>query len=278
MTINLVTKEPNAKNLPTLEAVTPEKAREWLVNNTKNRPINQTLVARYVQAMQNDQWELNGETVKFADNGRLLDGQHRLMAVVESGVTIYTFVVRGLPEEVFDTIDCGKVRTIADTLNLDGATNATQLGIVLRLLYVHDQFGSVQELNNSMARLITNRDLMETKERHPDIDKSVSFIVNLRGLAQKLSVASSAYCHYVFSKVQPHHADSFFIQLQKGTNSDKGHAIFELTKRLSNMQRNTVAGRVESIALTIMAWNAWRSKESVRTLSYDRASDFPVPE
>src|ERR1700753_330097 len=108
--------------------ITPEIARAWLETNIHNRPVNETVIARYVEAMKSGQWERNGETIKFANTGALLDGQHRLKAVLQSGVTIETYVVFNLPPQVFDTIDTGRNRSIGDLLALDGEAHGSVMG------------------------------------------------------------------------------------------------------------------------------------------------------
>lgn len=262
-----------------IETITPEIAREYLQYNSKNRPVHTFIVKKYVQAMVNDQWEINGESIKFSSTGRLLDGQHRLMAVMESGITIESYVVRDLQEEVFDTIDTGKTRNVSDILALEGETNTSHLGTALRMLYIHEELGSIAHLNTKMSRLITTRDMMQTFEKHPEITKSVSFILNQRGVSGKISLPIAIFCHYLFARIQPGHAESFFIQLAKGTALERGHPIFELKRRLDNITtKGNYTGRIETVALTIQAWNAWRRKESIRTLSYDRGSDFPEAE
>lgn len=65
-------------------------------------------------------WKMNGEAIKFSNTGRLLDGQHRLLACVESGCSVRTLVIRGLPEDTQETMDAGKSRTMANVLELKG--------------------------------------------------------------------------------------------------------------------------------------------------------------
>lgn len=80
----------------TVEIITPAEAQAYLDNNAKHRPIKEKKVAEYMAEMQNGQWRLNGKTICFDTTGRLLNGQHRLSAVVRSGVPLTTVVVRGL--------------------------------------------------------------------------------------------------------------------------------------------------------------------------------------
>lgn len=80
----------------TVEVISPEEAQAYLNNNAKHRPIKEKKVAEYMSEMRDGKWKLNGKTICFDTTGRLLNGQHRLSAVVRSGVSLTTVVVRGL--------------------------------------------------------------------------------------------------------------------------------------------------------------------------------------
>ena len=80
----------------TIDVITPEQAQAYLDNNAKHRPIKEKKVAEYMAEMEDGTWKLNGKTICFDWNGRLLNGQHRLSAVVRSRVPLTTVVVRGL--------------------------------------------------------------------------------------------------------------------------------------------------------------------------------------
>ena len=79
--------------------VTPELAREWLGFNTHNRNMRARTVLAYAADMASGDWRWTGDSVKFATDGTLLDGQHRLAAIAEAGCTITTLIVRGLKND-----------------------------------------------------------------------------------------------------------------------------------------------------------------------------------
>ena len=87
----------------TVEIITPEQAQEYLDYNAKHRPIKEKKVDEYMHEMVNGSWKLNGKTICFDWNGRLLNGQHRLTAVVRSRVPLTTVVVRGLSPDLVPT-------------------------------------------------------------------------------------------------------------------------------------------------------------------------------
>ena len=68
--------------------ITPEMAKLTLSEtNKKNRPFSSAKVIDYSKDMQNENWSLNGETIKFGSDGLLKDGQHRLEACVRANTS-----------------------------------------------------------------------------------------------------------------------------------------------------------------------------------------------
>ncbi|GAB3659310.1 hypothetical protein GCM10027596_16710 [Nocardioides korecus] len=94
-------------DFPTVEIldVTPEMAESWLSRNANNRNLRGQVIASYARDVAAGSWVLNGETVKISTAGQLLDGQHRLIAVVEANVMAPMIVVREIPAEVMPTVD-----------------------------------------------------------------------------------------------------------------------------------------------------------------------------
>ena len=86
-----------------VEVITPDMAEMYLQNNAHHRKVKQKKVDQYVQDLQTGNWKLNGKTITFDSNGRLLGGQHRLHAVRKSGIPLTTLVVRGLDPEIIET-------------------------------------------------------------------------------------------------------------------------------------------------------------------------------
>lgn len=103
--------------------VTPELAREWLEKNMeRNRPVMKGTVHGYARLMKAGGWNLTHQGIAFDEDGKLMDGQHRLHAVVEANVPVQmnvTYNVRHTPGEAF-TIDMGRKRTYANITMMSG--------------------------------------------------------------------------------------------------------------------------------------------------------------
>lgn len=99
--------------------ITPELAQEYLKRNIdRNRPIRKTVVHDYAEQMRRGEWKITPQGISFDVKGRLIDGQHRLMAIVESGCKVPMYVTTDVPEDRMMMIDCGAKRSMSDILSI----------------------------------------------------------------------------------------------------------------------------------------------------------------
>lgn len=150
-----------------IEFITPKLAEKLLSKNCINRPVKKNTVDYYSDIIKRGQWELNGESIKISKEGILLDGQHRLMAIVKSGIGIKTVIVEGLDSNTFDTIDQGVARTTSDLFNMQGIVNATTISSILCKYNMISNNTSSGLTSNSYKRLnLTKRDYINEYKKN----------------------------------------------------------------------------------------------------------------
>lgn len=105
--------------------VTPALAKKWLKNNFRNRPLRDDVVHAYARDMKNARWVYTHQGIAFNDRDELIDGQHRLSAVVLAGMAVRMMVTFGLPSQIegqemttMDAVDRGATRSVADQLKI----------------------------------------------------------------------------------------------------------------------------------------------------------------
>ena len=133
--------------------VTPKMAEEWLKKNRCNRKVRLLTVQKYAHSMRNGQWHPNHQGVAFSKK-RLLDGQHRLLAIVESGCTILLQVNYDLADECFLFIDDGIKRNEPDQISqLRGLSwvNTTSVAVARFLFRVTNRRVAHVEFNKETA-------------------------------------------------------------------------------------------------------------------------------
>lgn len=100
--------------------VTPELAQELLKANTKNRFLSQATVKVYANDMKRGKWNWSNKDPIVINKFNVMEnGQHRLYAVIYSGVPTMFKVITG-SEPAAETYDRGRPRTAADALRISG--------------------------------------------------------------------------------------------------------------------------------------------------------------
>ena len=106
----------------------PELAEYILTNlNTLNRPRKARKIIDYRRDMQQNNWSLTGETIKFGTDGLLKDGQNRLAACVQAQTPFRTHAIFGIDPNTFHHMDTGKNRSSEDVLAIMGVPNAAKI-------------------------------------------------------------------------------------------------------------------------------------------------------
>jgi hypothetical protein len=103
--------------------VTPSLARNWLVYNQINRPVKPQVVDEYIRQIESGQWKRTHQGIAFTHNGTLIDGQHRLLAIIRTGRTLPMLVFTNEPAENYEFIDCGRTRSNLDMLRIGQRDN-----------------------------------------------------------------------------------------------------------------------------------------------------------
>src|SRR4051812_37258312 len=85
---------------PTLVWITPKDAARMLAGMESNRLKSPPHIAKLARDMKGGNWKVNGETIKLDHREKVIDGQHRLLACIQAGVSFQTWVISGVPNEV----------------------------------------------------------------------------------------------------------------------------------------------------------------------------------
>lgn len=102
--------------------VTPELATKYLGFNDANRKVRHGWVSYLENVIKTGEWRATHQGIAFSESGSLLDGQHRLMAIVKADIPVMMLVTYGLPDQSFSAIDSGIKRTDVDLTKLPKRT------------------------------------------------------------------------------------------------------------------------------------------------------------
>ena len=109
--------------LPTLQwvEVTPGMAATWLaMANRANRRKKMQHISRMARDIATGRWLQTADLIRFDWNGKLIDGQHRLEAIIRTGKNLTLLVVTELDPEVQKVLDANAIRSARDTLTFAG--------------------------------------------------------------------------------------------------------------------------------------------------------------
>jgi hypothetical protein len=96
-----------------VQSLTPKRAAELLEANTTNRPLSRPVVRAFAEAMRRGDWLITHQGIAFDVNGVLVDGQHRLAAIIEADLPIDVTVFTDVAEGTFDVPATGMIKSAA---------------------------------------------------------------------------------------------------------------------------------------------------------------------
>lgn len=286
MNIPIVPSNPQNHPVYTVVDITPDLAKKWLAQNTHNRNLRERVINGYAADMRAGNWVEDGQSIKFAkgdvvllDNppiigGALLDGQHRLSAIVTANMTVRMLVVSNLPDSTQDTMDTGAKRVLGDVLKLRGEAHSITLAAALLRVYMWKQ-GYRKNLKSAGNARPTHRQLLAVLDDHPELRRSVEWADRIRKAA-RISGSTASLCHWLFNQIDSSDCAFFFSRLADGAGLMSDDPIYALRRALENFAGTK--GRPDEAyvtALVIKGWNAYRDGRSVQLLAYRPGGAHP---
>lgn len=265
--------------------VTPELAAEWLQSNTNNRNVKRWTVEQYARDMSAGRWAMTGDPIRFAPDGRLLDGQHRLMAVVKSQVAVEMVVIRGLDPSSQIVMDIGPSRTGGDALKLTGHRSVNQLASVAKLA-THWIRGEIKVSHVSLKPLST-AEIAAAVEADPTLDVATAVgnrYTHKKGSGAGIRAAGSAisFAYWLIAGAAGSEAALGFLDdLSEHRTAGNGDPRLAAIQRLdSARERGESLRNMTQAFILITAWNAVRSGKSLTIIKLSangKPLAFPEP-
>lgn len=249
--------------------VTPDFAAQLLKANTNNRPISKASVRLYASEMRAGRWTNNGDTIRLSKGGRLLDGQHRLLAVISAGIPVQMTIVEGLDDDTFKTIDQGRKRTNADILAIAGEKNTNRLAAAARAVFMIER-----GLVSSMASVVPG-DIIETLERRPEIRMWVSRMCSMKSVKSHFPASLGGLAALYAERYGSEVVESFLTALSDGAGLEKGNPALVLRERFLFRARGQSITYQTQLAFMIKAMNAYVAGKKLSFLRFHADEQFP---
>lgn len=261
------------------ELIGPDRAKALLSNNSKNRNVSRVQVDALSRDMTHGLWQDNGETVKVDTDGTLVDGQHRLLAVIKSGATVRMTIAYNVSMTTQLTVDTGRSRSFADHLKLQGEANTNVLAAMTRDVFIYrsgkgpsGRTNLKPTLTELSAVLATNPGLRDSARVGGQVKKGADF-----------SASALGFCHYVLSEIDPVDAEDFFNKVKSGVGLEENSPIHRLREVSRDYTRNNKAADRWDFAVPVIfkAWNKYRDGSECKSLGFRKGGanpeSFPQP-
>lgn len=260
------------------EEINPPLAEEYLRHHRVNRPLRERHVFRYVGMMSRGEWQLTHQGIAFDAKGDLVDGRHRLEAIVRSGVTVRMKVTRNIDLATIHLVDGGVRRNLADSLEIMGEKQPKVLATLINALH---KIEVAESQSVSAARNATPERTAAIKllEANPGLRESIATAERCyRALRFPKGMAGALY--YDMSSADSQEADVFFEYLVSGSGLSEGDPIYSLRKKIQKeVSTKPRRNQLDYAAWTRKAWNAWLAGDSLQLITWSpggrRKEGFP---
>jgi hypothetical protein len=232
-------------------------AEQILEKNGRNRPLSHPRIARYTKALVEGRWNFTGDAIQVDWNEDLLNGQHRLHAIVLSDVPMQVNLVTGLPPESQRFMDQGRARSAGNQLAVEGVSSATQIAAIVK---VYLAWMGGQLTSEAKGVLGATDEIVEYAHAHrEELQLAVTLADRVRKNI-KVMIGATGAVAYRALLLDREAAEEFFEILANGANLEIGSPILTFRNHVIKL-RTTRVGRTnaEMVYLLVIAWNAWRS-------------------
>jgi hypothetical protein len=269
--------DPHARLLGSLgirvvaELITPEIAASYLATSLGNRDIQEAWVAKLAAEIKSGEYTITHQGVAFDKDGHLVDGHHRLLAIIRAGVPAHMLVARGVPPESFRNIDNNRPRSHWDALKLDGRDGSLTHVAVARMMLC--DFGGRGRRDPHRSELFAFYD-----KHHAAIDFAIQGPRDASSFCNAPVRAPIARAWYTADRER---LRQFRDQLSTGMiagEADSAIAILRNAFIASRASPRNREGRWIAYAKTESALKAFLDHRPLKLLREASAELFPIPE
>lgn len=264
-----------------IRKVTPSIAQTWLDSNEeKQRHLIPAKLSQFVKDMSEGRWHENGESIIFNIKGGLMDGQHRLHAIVKTGITLHECcVVTDVNPNAFISIDTGANRTGRSIMEMHGQKNAAMKASTCRQIALFKEYGAHPGMGNTEKMPMTNALLLAALESEDAVQEVVEAV--LKHPCAMRFIPPSHLCFFMWRLRGSLYekAKQFLNDLDKGECLAKTNPVLSLRRKLFEAPRAlsrscSYTPAAKWVFLT-KAWNAYVTNTPLMVLKWSSDENTP---
>jgi hypothetical protein len=251
--------------ITTWEMITPAQAQKDFDERLPNRSVRWALVNRYASDMSRPEgWKPTHQGLAYDDEeNRLGDGQHRLLAIIQTGKPQLMMVTRGVPRSSFPYMDGGRIRSVADVVAIEGFKNTSNLAGMIRLC--HNYAGGFNFQYNPSRGIMEN--ILKGHQEIVLINDLITTGVNVRSHVKFAGAPLGAMFALAGLKFEKE-AMQFLIGIRTGEGLNRGDPRLALRNwQLARINSDKLRLRTDSsepiFGSMIRCWNAYIEEKSL---------------
>lgn len=267
--------------------VTPEIAAELLrLNIAGQRKISEGAIEKYASDMAVDAWVFNGAPVLITDEGQLIDGQHRLNAIIESGEPQVMLIVYGVSVDAMATVDTNRRRSYADQLAMRGLKNHSIVAAIASGMWhwLHGNYGGNNIARIANAKFVTSTPSNSAKDLWMDkaekafavtYEQAAAFAVKIGRDYNGITPATWGIVWVILSAIDKDLREKFLWELHPGRQSGEiSQPVMTLIRRLGRVKSRERITRTDQLDMLFKTFNAWQHGKQLGTITPPRPPRF----
>ena len=254
--------------------ITPDMAKKILEKNTINRyPVNAN-ISFLVQEILSDRFLYNGESIIISENGNLMDGQHRLMAVVKANKSIEANLVEGILETTMNTIDTGAARTAGHVFSMQGVPNANSMAAMVKGILEKAKTNRLTDKKGTIK--LSSQVLYDFYILKKDILVEIlRFTSSLHAKSVKFSSPSAMGVYLYLFSLESKKAKNFIRELMTGVQEYDSDAALKLRDKLINNKISTMKiSYTKERDMIIYSWRKYLEGKDVKVFTQSSNMTF----
>lgn len=269
-----------------LKQITPAIAEQLLRNNVRNRKLKSSKVAEYAGMMKEGRWADGVADVDFDVDGVLINGQHTLHAVQQSGVPVLVTFKTNLEPWFQDVLDSHSKRSIADQLSLEGVTNANTVAALAMPMILLDESGSIPMPRDRQTVMPSKRadrlTILDYCRRNQEWLEAVASQAKSRSAKLNSLVPATmlGVLQVAFTRAAPEHGNAWMKQFCEETG-ECSQPVAAYRRKLRAMNKSSKPWSTgDKYLYAIKSFNAYMARQDIKrfTRKPDEIVTIDVPE
>lgn len=260
-----------------VEYLTAKDARRLLAGNGVNRRVQPARVIKMARDMSEGRWHMNPQPIMLTASGRLIDGQHRLEALILASeahpeLRVPFMVARDVPEAAFDVVDQGQPRSSGQTLQIHGVLNSVVVAAAARNVIRYERFPRLVWSGGSDT---TKAEVIDFVLKHRDQVELLDVPTHLTKV--NLNPSSWTALNWLVIRHSPsvEQWDEFAEGLFTGAGLRLGDPRLTLRNRGKGVSDQWGGGQGR-LGVYIRTWNYWLEGREPKSILFRRDS-LPMP-